>query len=63
MKKYFKNSKIKFEIQYDEVVIPEIICKCFVFNSLSFIIIVMKFAGIKAKATDMKNTKFVLFLD
>jgi len=33
-----------------------------VFNSRSFMIIVMKFAGINANAIEMKKTKLLLFL-
>lgn len=41
---------------------PDIICKCFEFVSRSFIITVMKFAGIKANAIATKKTKLELFL-
>lgn len=38
------------------------ICKCLVFCSLSFMIVVIKLAGIKAKAIEIKKTKLLLFL-
>jgi len=53
---------MKFDNQYEREEIPETICKCFVFNSRSLIMIVIKLAGINAKAIDMKNTKLLLFL-
>jgi hypothetical protein len=53
---------MKLEIQYDERLIPEIICKCFELFSRSFTKIVIKLAGIKEKAIETKNTKFEVFL-
>jgi hypothetical protein len=50
------------EIQYDERLIPEIICKCFELFSRSLTKIVIKLAGIKENAIETKNTKFEVFL-
>jgi len=53
---------MKLDNQYAIKDIPLIICKCFVFCSLSLIIIVIKLAGIKANAIDRKKHRFVEFL-
>jgi hypothetical protein len=56
-------SKMMLEIQYAEILRPEMICICLRFFSLSLSIKLITDAGIRAKPMDITKTKKIPFAD